>query len=129
LNKPDFDVKRTAVIETGQSQEISHSVTNANVNIIADKKNQVMIETDNEQEGLLILSDNYYPGWSATIDGNPVEILRANHTMRAVGVPAGAHVVSFRFAPKIFRASITISVVSSFIVFLALIFLRRSEKA
>jgi uncharacterized membrane protein YfhO len=56
-----------------------------------------------------VLSDNYYPGWRAYIDGSPTRVLRANHTMRAVRVPAGHHVVSFAFIPAAFFVSMYVS--------------------
>ena len=74
--------------------------------IIEDRRNRVVIETQNEDSGMLVLSDNYYPGWSASVDGAPAEIFRANCTMRAVKVPAGRHMVSFVFMPMTFKASV-----------------------
>jgi len=49
--------------------------------------------------GVLVVADTDYPGWEATIDGKEVPILRANVAFRAVEVPAGEHVVEFRFRP------------------------------
>lgn len=128
LSKPDFDVKTMAAIDNSATPPASLSIANAQATITKAENNQVVIKTENEGDGLLVLSDNYYSGWEATIDGNPVHILRANHTMRAVRVPAGGHVVSFRFAPKVFRASMIISVASAFAVLLALIWLRQKRQ-
>jgi hypothetical protein len=64
---------------------------------------QVIIEVTMSQPGYLVLTDTYYPGWQATVDGAPAEILVANHAFRAVQLPAGAHVVAFRYAPLSFR--------------------------
>ncbi|MGH2522503.1 MAG: hypothetical protein ACRDH2_08365, partial [Anaerolineales bacterium] len=47
--------------------------------------------------GYLVLSDAYYPGWVATVDGAPVPILRADLMFRAVQLPEGSHTVEFRF--------------------------------
>jgi hypothetical protein len=81
--------------------------------IIKDARNSVQIETENEGEGLLVLSDNFYPGWKAAVDGSPVEILRANRTMRAVTVPAGRHMVSFEFKPASFWITAFISAIAA----------------
>jgi hypothetical protein len=77
--------------------------------ILEDTRNKVVVMTESAGDGLLVLSDNYYPGWRASIDGAETTIIRANRTMRAVAVPAGAHVVSFEFKPGSFYASVYVS--------------------
>lgn len=51
----------------------------------------------------LVVTDAWYPGWTATVDGAPAAIHRANGAFRAVRVPAGEHVVEFRYAPASVR--------------------------
>src|SRR5262249_30170911 len=85
-----------------------------------DKRNRVTVETDNPSAGVLVLADNYYPGWRAEVDGARAEIFRADVALRAVNVPAGHHVVSFIFAPR----SLTISLFASLVALgLVLVFL------
>ncbi len=60
---------------------------------------------------LLVLSDLFYPGWDATVDGRPAEILEANYVMRAVAIPEGAHEVGFVYRPASFRAGVAASAV------------------
>lgn len=48
---------------------------------------------------VLVVADSWYPGWRATVDAQPTEILRANYAFRGVVVPAGEHTVEFRFRP------------------------------
>jgi uncharacterized membrane protein YfhO len=56
------------------------------------------------------LSDVFYPGWQATIDGKATKIYQTNYVQRGVQVPAGEHVVEYRFEPMSFKlgASITL---------------------
>ena len=49
---------------------------------------------------LLVLSDRWYPGWKATVNGRNADVLRANGVFRAVEVPAGVSDVEFRFLPR-----------------------------
>ncbi len=62
--------------------------------------------------GFLVLTDVWYPGWTATVDGKPVDIYRANHAFRAVAVPAGTHTVVFHFEPASYFLGRRISLVS-----------------
>ncbi|MGD8627307.1 MAG: YfhO family protein, partial [Anaerolineae bacterium] len=64
---------------------------------------QVIIDVTMSQPGYLVLTDTHYPGWQATVDGAPAEILVANHAFRAVHLAAGEHVVEFIYAPISFR--------------------------
>ncbi len=53
-------------------------------------------------EGVVVFSEIWYPGWSATIDGRAASLLRANHTFRALVVPAGDHLITMTYAPGSF---------------------------
>ena len=52
-----------------------------------------------DARGFLVLTDNWYPGWEALINGAPAEIYRANYTFRAVPLPEGEHEIVFRYRP------------------------------
>jgi hypothetical protein len=69
--------------------------------------------------GVLTLSDQYYPGWQAMVDGQPTDIVRADTVFRAVCVPAGDHTVRFDYRPN----SLIIGVVLSTIGWLLLLIL------
>ena len=59
----------------------------------------IEIAVDAGQAGFVVLNDMYHDWWEATLDGKPVDILRANVLFRAVQVPAGKHVLTFEFKP------------------------------
>jgi hypothetical protein len=67
--------------------------------IVEYTANRVCIEVETSRPGYLFLSDVWYPGWSADIDGEPVAVLRANLAFRAVPLPPGRHRVTFRYQP------------------------------
>jgi hypothetical protein len=77
--------------------------------ITAYEHERVTIDTDAPGRRLLVLSDTWFPGWRATVDGQPASIARANVAFRAVAVPAGRHRVAFDYAPASFRTGATIS--------------------
>jgi hypothetical protein len=65
--------------------------------LTGDAPTEVRIETETRGDGLLVLNDLWAPGWSATVDGASVPIVRANWAVRALRVPAGRHQVLFRY--------------------------------
>jgi hypothetical protein len=71
--------------------------------------NAVDIEVERARFGYLVLTDIWFPGWIAAIDGKPTEVSRADFVFRAIGVPAGKHHVTFRFAPFSYRLGSWIS--------------------
>jgi len=100
MRDPNFDPRKQTVIEGPAPAPFESAIATAS--ITEDKRNHVVIDTDSDRDGLLVLSDNSYPGWRAFVDDAPTTVLKANHTMRAVAVPAGRHVVSFAFMPGTF---------------------------
>ena len=87
-----IDLSKTAIVlgeggdkQVGQGQVIMEKYS----------ENKVNIETQNSNEGFLVLSDAYYPGWKATVDGAETKIYKTNVAFRGIFVPAGHHVVKF----------------------------------
>lgn len=74
-----------------------------------DSPERVRVRVETNQPGWLVLNDTFYPGWRATVDGTPAEILRANALVRAVAVPAGTHRVEFVYAPRSLEIGAAIS--------------------
>jgi hypothetical protein len=67
------------------------------------------IETVADGAALLVVSDSYYPGWRAAVDGRPVPLLRTNVILRGVPVPAGRHQVRLWFDPLSVRLGFALS--------------------
>jgi hypothetical protein len=62
--------------------------------------NRVVVEVRTATAGYLVLTDNWFPGWTCMVDGIPAELHRANFLFRGVAVPAGIHEVVFSFTPS-----------------------------
>ena len=74
------------------------------------------------QDRLAVFSEIYYPnGWHATVDGEPLELIRANWTLRAALLPAGSHEVVMTFLPDSYRIGATVSRVASLTLLLLLV--------
>jgi uncharacterized membrane protein YfhO len=64
---------------------------------------------DTKHQGLLVLSDTWFPGWTARVNGKDSPVLRVNHTLRAVAVKPGLSQVEFRYRPRSFFAGLAVS--------------------
>jgi hypothetical protein len=106
---PDFDRAHEALIDErsvknlhgkyGLDRSGEPAQGEALVRIVSYKRNFVAIQADTDKPGVLVLHDLYYPGWEATIDDQPVPVLRMNLLFRGVELPRGRHIVTFRFNP------------------------------
>jgi hypothetical protein len=67
------------------------------------------IQVDSAAPGWLFLAESWYPGWRAKIDGQTVEILRADYMFKAVEVPAGNHVVELHYSPTSFKVGMFVT--------------------
>ncbi|MDY6876032.1 MAG: YfhO family protein [Chloroflexota bacterium] len=84
---------------------------------LQDAANQVTIHAILDTPGYLVLADTWYPGWQATVDGEPAPVLRANYAFRAVWLGAGEHVVEFVYRPRAVMIGIRLSVGSLICLF------------
>ena len=77
--------------------------------------NYVKIEVKCPDDGYVVLSDTFYPGWSAFVDGKPTAILRANLLFRAVAVGKGDHIVEFKYQPRSFYIGLALAALACLI--------------
>jgi hypothetical protein len=80
-------------------------IAQATAEIARYEPNYVQIEANSSDDGFLFLSDSYYPGWKAYVDGNETEIYQADYAFRAVYLTSGQHTVEFSYEPRSFRVA------------------------
>ena len=78
--------------------------------IVEDLPERVVVETESTGPAYLLLADTFDPGWSATLDGQPVPIRAAYVAFRAVALPAGPHTVVFTYRPAGFVLGLGLTV-------------------
>lgn len=83
--------------------------------------NAYHVRVDTPQPGIVVLSEMYFPGWHAFVDGAETLVYPVNYCLKGVSVPAGVHEVRFQYAPTSFRAGAVISLASLVGVLIALI--------
>ncbi|WP_277466304.1 YfhO family protein [Parabacteroides sp. PF5-6] len=91
----------------------------SSIELISYRPNKLTYRSNAIAEQLAVFSEIYYqPGWTATIDGQPASHFRADWTLRAMRVPAGAHEIVFEFRPKGYIVATQVGVYSSFLILL-----------
>ena len=106
---PEFDRSFEALVDEKQADVLSKELTARDTSdapgsspsaaILSYSDNRVVLDANSVRGGLLVLHDLYYPGWQATVDGKPVQVVKANVLFRGVEVPPGRHEVVFTFQP------------------------------
>lgn len=121
----NIDLMQTTFLEEQPKDKISLTkegkVSTARAEITYYQPQQVEISAKTDRRRILFLSDTYYPGWQAFIDGNPTKIYRANYAFRAVLVPEGDHRVEFRYRPLSFILGVFTSLTFVLVVSIILI--------
>jgi hypothetical protein len=83
--------------------------------------NRVIVSTEGDTPGWLVLTDIWYPGWVCEVDCASAPVYRANYLFRAVQVPAGQHEVVFHFEPRSFLCGKIISACTAAVVALVVL--------
>lgn len=102
---PDFEPSALALVDvknTSKEGLLGQKTPSGpgSVRIVSYRNEQVELIVRMEQPGWVVLSDTFYPGWRAALDGKPAEIYQANYLFRAVFVPEGEHVIVFKYLPS-----------------------------
>ncbi len=98
LLDPGFDPRREVVLEDVARSEPAGFRGAARV--VETRADRVVIETEANAAGFVVLLDGFDAGWLARLDGEPRPVLRANAVFRAVAVPEGVHRVEFVYRPR-----------------------------
>lgn len=97
----DTHLNSTVVLE--EDPHISQGGVSGTADITNYTNNSLSIRSHSNKDAVLFLSEVYYPGWKAFVDGKETTIYRADYTFRAIVVPSGFHTVVFRYEPMSFE--------------------------
>ena len=117
------DLKRQAVIGKDMSvSTFAPADTTDTIILTSYAPNELRYHYTASADRLAVFSEIYYPdGWKAEVDGKPVDVVRADWTLRAAALPAGEHDVVMRFEPKSYAVGANISRASSITLILLLL--------
>ncbi len=122
VTAPEFDPRASVVLEIDAAAALpAGGDASIHAAMIEEYSPRHVVATTNDDEaGYLVLTDTFYPGWTASVDGRPAPILRANYVFRAVPVPAGTHRVTFQYAPVSFALGLGVTGVAVVVLALGL---------
>lgn len=132
LISPHFNPQKYIIIEekiqTASSKEhveLSNITNGGNkVKLIRRNPNQIVLSVELAKPAFLFLSEVYYPGWQAYVDGERTKILKANYIFNAIYLNSGSHLVEFQYCPRSFQRGKIITV-ACFITVVSLFFLEK----
>jgi hypothetical protein len=133
VSSPDFDPQKVLLLEDQPApREAAAGGLTAGTNgegsvrVTSYEPDDVKIDASLSGPGYLLLLDTYFPGWSATVNGEPAPIHRADYNFRAVSLPAGRSTVNFSYRPASLRVGIYLCGVG-FLALVAAWFLPRNR--
>lgn len=126
-----IDVSHEAVADKKFEPILGQTQTNdstARVVLTKYEPNNMTYTVSSTKGGVVVFSEVYYPGWTATIDGQPAELGRVNYILRALNVKAGKHEVVLDFDPTSISTTETIAYAALIVLLLAICVAIYSEK-
>ena len=119
-----LNLRHEAVADAKFKTQLGEAVEQDSVSIVTIKAyepNELTYEVNSGKGGVVVFSEVYYPGWTATVDGQPAELGRVNYILRALNVKPGKHDVVLTFKPKSVNTTETIAYVSYIILILVVL--------
>jgi hypothetical protein len=136
LYNPTIDLTSTVILSMPPEKlpvqpltYLSSPTSSKTVEIQSYQPTEVTIHTTADEDHVLVLSDTYFPGWEATVDGKTTPIYLADYAFRGVYVPGGEHTIQFSYHPRSFTIAAGTGIVSFLLTtfFLSWLVLRRRD--
>ena len=128
FSDPAVNLRTTALLPAAVSLETCDPARDE-VFVPVHQPNRVRIDADLGCQGLVILTDNWFPGWSATVDGKPAGILQVNGAVRGVVVEKGAHRIEMIYRPMSVIAGAALTFASVALVLAAFFYPQKMSAA
>ena len=106
------NLRHVAVADAKFKEQLAQSVKQDDTSVVKMtqyKPNNLTYEVKSSKGGVIVFSEIYYPGWTATVDGQPAELGRVNYILRALNVKAGSHKVVLDFHPQSLKNTETVA--------------------
>ncbi len=119
-----IDLRHQAVADAKFKEQLGEAVvqdTASIVTITTYEPNRLVYDVNSGKGGILVFSEIYYPGWTATVDGQPVELGRVDYILRALHIQPGKHQVELTFFPKSVSTTETVAYIAFFLLILIVV--------
>ncbi len=110
-----IDLRHEAVADAKFKEQLGQAVAQDTLSVVtlkAYEPNELKYECQSGKGGVVVFSEIYYPGWTATVDGQEAELGRVNYILRALNVKPGKHEIVLTFKPKSVKATETVAYIS-----------------
>jgi len=122
FHESEFSLRQTVLLEvipdrflTLKKQPAVPTLSPA-VKIVKYENNRIVLDVSTPQAALLFMSEAYYPGWHAYVDGREEEILRADYVFRTIPVGPGSHRIEVVYQPLSFKIGLAVSLLTIFLL-------------
>lgn len=119
-----INLRHAAVADVKFKSQLGEAIQQDNVSMVKIKSyapNRLSYDVTSDKGGILVFSEIYYPGWEATVDGQPAELGRVNYVLRAMHIQPGRHQVTLQFFPASIKKTETIAYISYAILILVIL--------
>jgi uncharacterized membrane protein YfhO len=127
-----FNPLHVAIVDVSKNKEFIHQTyfekdSAASISLIKNELDLLEYKFNATKQQATIFSEVFYAdkkgkGWQAYLDGRPVDHFRVNYILRAMIIPAGKHIIEFKFEPKSFLLGQKISFIGSLLLSLLILF-------
>jgi len=120
LSDPTFDPEKSVVLaERPTFSGVASSSAKTKILEFGQTTNEIRVRADVNEPGILVVSETHFPGWIATSNGAPVQVLRADFTLLGVPLEPGSHELTLTYSPRSFKAGVFLSLLSCIVVVVA----------
>ncbi len=125
-----IDFRKEVIIEELRKliDPVCDGTARGEVNLISENANEINLTVTSDTNGFVVISDVWYPGWKAEIDGHRLDVLKANYLFRAVSVPAGKHELRLFYQSGSFYLGAVISLLSILILVITYLINRNLQR-
>jgi len=112
-----WDPRKTVILESlpNDPPPVTTEKPAGRATVVSRAPGDYEIRAENDAPAYLVLSEAYYPGWEAEVDGRPTEVLPANHLIQAIRLPAGKHEVRIRYHSRFLALGVAVAALAALV--------------